>query len=272
MCIQCTLLSVRQTTHTYRKRQLGARTIMNANQLGLALQVSQLGNLQYPVPPTGVSRAATETAVGMLGLSSSCATMPLTGDCNDPVRVQSQPSLARVQFAAPDMRDNPPTAEVISSQCKNAPRPWTGEYANAPAIEAAMRNGTYVTPEQLFAKQPAVPTPCDNRAADADLTGTQNEFVAANGISPFGNVFWPQAMPPGLGPYIPPAGTIPFTTNLDPTTAQFGGPIATKWVTKPATEVRQLNDVVFESNSAAWLANQAWVSFGSAPLPGLAPP
>lgn len=232
------------------------------------------------MPPSGVQRAAAETAAASLGLSldgngvqaKASNTNLLPGTCTSPTIVQSQPSQLSVQFAAPDMRDTPPTLASVASQCKSNPKPWTGQPANAPSIEFAIRTGTYVSPEELNALQPPVPLPCDNRATNASLTGQQNEFVAADGIAPFGNVFWPQAIVPGVGPGIPPAGTLPVSSYLDPISSAVGGPMSVTWQTKPATEVRDVNEVLLESNSSAWLSNQAWLSFGSAPYPGAAPP
>jgi len=157
-------------------------------------------------------------------------------------------------------------------RCADTPVPWTSLPPGAVGEAAAKEFGEYVSPAQGFARQPATPLPCDERAPGAPGTGLANFAVAQNGVLAMGNTATPQPMAPGMGPGVAPSGTVPVQMNLDPVSTAVGGPMQTVWTTRQPTEVRPLEERVAEANGAAQLSYQAWMSFGSALWPGQAQP
>jgi len=236
-----------------------------------ALQAPIITN---PVPPAAqVADVVVPTALEMSTQRASLS-RALRGACAETAGLEA--TLQRLAASPATASAALADAAVLEAHrrrgCADTPVPWTSLPPGAVGEAAARKFGEYVGPAQGFARQPATPLPCDERAPGAPDTGLANFAVAQNGVLAMGNTATPQPMAPGTGPGVAPSGTVPVQMNLNPVSTAVGGPMQTVWTTRQPTEVRPLEERVAEANGAAQLSYQAWMSFGSAMWPGQALP
>lgn len=139
--------------------------------------------------------------------------------------------------------------------------PWTQRPASQVDVEAAVRNNTYTSPYDAFARQPPVPLLITQTHPNSVFMSTPNYAVSDIGILPLGNQFIPQPFPvaePAPDGFVNVVSTVPVSpVDLAP-------PMQPTWTSREPTYVARAGSANKEAQGAIDVSYQAFISMDSA--------
>lgn len=139
--------------------------------------------------------------------------------------------------------------------------PWTSMPPQFVDDSAAVRNNTYTSPAEVFARQPPVPLLVTETHPNTLFRSTPNYAVSDVGILPIGNQYIPQPYPDAMSA---PDGFVNVVSPLPVSSIELAPALQTTWTSREPTYVAPVGFASREALGALDVSYQAFISMDSA--------